>query len=174
MNYFAELFGWSAMLVGFYSLTSKDDEKLTFLQIIVNLLFIPHFILLGSVSSAVVVGFIALRIFSAYKYKNNYTYTFFMLAGIMQFAYALYGQVAWFEYLPIISSMLVTHTYFKLKQIPMRVLFIVGGILWVIAGTMLNSSSIVVANGLGIVIHFITIYRIYKDSKDSKEMALQN
>lgn len=162
---FAHLFGYAAMGIGFYSLTFKEDQKLIIFQIFVNLLLIPHFILLGSYSTALVATFIMLRIMAAYKYKNNYTYSFFMLVGFAQLVYIAYIQMPFAEYLPIIASILVTHTYFKMNGIPMRITFIIGGFLWIATGLLLNSYSVAIINGIGILIHCTTIFRLHKDKK---------
>lgn len=142
MEILAHLLGYSAMAISLYSCTFKDDKKLILFQIFVNLLFIPHFLLLGSFSTAIVVTFIMLRIISAYKYNNNYTYSLFMIVGCIQLFYVGYQNLPWFEFLPVLSSIIVTHTYFKLKGITMRATFIVGGILWIIAAINLNSPSV--------------------------------
>ncbi len=163
MEILAHLFGYSGMAISLYSCTFKDDQKLLLFQIFVNLLFIPHFILLGSYSTAIVVTFIMLRIIAAYKYNNNYTYFLFIIIGFSQLFYVGYQNLPWFEFLPILSSIIVTHTYFKLKGITMRATFILGGILWIIAALHLDSPSVAIINGVGILIHIHTIFRLHKD-----------
>lgn len=165
MENLGHIFGYLSLLLGWYSLTLKNDRKLTFYQIIVNALLIPHFFLLGSASSAVAVAFITLRVLTAYLYKNNITYSIFMLLGIAQLFYAGYQSLPWYEYLPILAGILVTHTYFKLEKIPMRILFIIGGVLWIIASMAMESYSVAILNFTGIIIHLITMARIYKDDK---------
>lgn len=165
MDIIAHILGFSAMALSFYSATLKDDQKLIIYQIFVNFLFIPHFILLGSYSTALVVTFIMFRIIAAYKYNNNLIYSLFMASGVLQLCYVFYSHLPWFEYLPVLSSILVTHTYFKLRGIPMRITFIAGGVLWIIAAINLNSPSVALINFVGILIHCSTIFRLSKENE---------
>lgn len=169
MEIFAHILGFGVLILSLYSLTKKDDKKLTFYQIIVNLLLIPHFLLLGSTQSAIAAAIICVRVLAAYKYNNNYTYLFFMSAGFLHLSWAFYTGIDFYEYFPIISGIIVTHTYFKLTQIKMRVCFIIGGVCWIIAGIGLGSYSVAIINFLGILMHISTIYRINKDNIILKE-----
>lgn len=163
MELTAHIIGGIAAIIGFYSLTQKNDEKLFILQIIMNALLIPHFWLLGFESSAVVVLLITLRISAAYKYNNKMTYWIFMIAPFFQAGYMYYQNIEYFEYLGVIASLISTQCYFKLKQIPMRIGFIVTGVLWCYLGYFTGSYFIFLMNFIGMILHASTIYRIKKE-----------
>lgn len=159
----AELFGITSAFIGFYSLTLKNDKVLTILQIFVNLLLIPHFLLLGYTSSAIVVSLISLRIFFAYKYNSNLTYSIFILIAIGQVIYMGMGAPNWYEFLPAIAGIVVTHVYFKLKGIPMRIGFIIACILWTTGCLFMGSYSVAIMNAIGGILNLSTIIRLKRE-----------
>lgn len=165
MEYLGQGVGLLAAAIGFYSLTFKDDKKLLFLQIITNFLLVIHFLLLGFPSSAMVAGLVTLRILAAYKFNNNYTYSFFMVACFIQGYIMFINGTQYFEYFGLVATFIATHVYFKLTKIPMRVGFIMGGICWCVTAYYTNSYSVFLMNFVGCLIHLSTIYRMKKDQE---------
>ncbi|MCY9874016.1 YgjV family protein [Vibrio barjaei] len=155
-----QLFGVVSMVMTFVSLTKTDDQRLLVMQIVASVLMVPHFLLLGSPATAAVAGLMALRIITAFKYNNDVTYGLFMLAGVVQLLYCAYVGVIWYELMPIVASIIGTHTYFRLRGVVMRLSFIAGGVFWIIGAAGVGSYSMVIINAVGIALHLITICRL--------------
>jgi len=157
--YLAQAIGFLAISISFYSITLKDDKAMMTGGIICGLLLFPHFMLLGSMVSAASVLFITIRVWCAKNYPSDRLMYLFLFLSIVQ-SYLM--VTAWTEIFSILSTLIATVVYFKLKGFWMRIGFIVPCILWVVDAIIINSYPNMILNGFGMLIHISTAYRIYK------------
>lgn len=163
MEFIGQIIGYLAMAIGFFALTLKDDLWLRKVALLATCLMIPHYFLIGSPSSALVVALIGLRIWCSYRYKNDYVYYGFLGLSCVQILGMVWYQVAWFDYFPAVACLFSTYIYFRLEGIAMRVAFIIACLFWVIGCWAMASYPGLISNAVGIGLHLITITRLLRD-----------
>jgi hypothetical protein len=160
--YAAQSIGFIAILISFYAMTLKDDKAMMNGSILCCIILVPHFIMLGSMVSAASVAFIGIRVWVAKNYPSNKLMYLFLILGFFQ-AWVMIEN--WQQIFSILSVLVATVIYFKLKGFWMRLALVVTCIFWVIDSIIIGSYPSLILNSFGALIHASTAYRIYTEGK---------
>ncbi|MCF2901144.1 YgjV family protein [Pseudoalteromonas sp. OFAV1] len=156
--FLAQSIGILAMTIGFYAISLKDDKALLNYTILSAIVFVPHFLLLGSVISAISMGFVALRLWIAKESPPPLVMYVFLAMSLLQ---GLFFLENWNQLFSILASMGATFVSFRLRGLAMRVGFIFTCFCWIIDGILTGSWPVALMNFVSILIHIITIHRYF-------------
>jgi len=158
----AQAFGFVSFILGVLTFYQKDDRKLKIVMMILQFNHVVHFILLGSVISALSSVIAALRTATSIYSSSKKVATFFIVVGLL--SAVLLAESIW-DLLPMIGMAIGTYSLFILKGINMRVGLLIGATFWLanniivgsIGGTLLELTNIAV-NGL-------TVIRLWREKR---------
>jgi uncharacterized membrane protein YjjB (DUF3815 family) len=156
----AQVFGIFSFILGVSAFYQKDDKKLKIVMLLLNCNHLIHFLLLGSLVSAVGALLGAIRTFVAMHSRSQYIAWVFICISIVGGAFL---TEQWIDWLPILGTIVGTYSIFYLSGIKLRIGFLIGACCWLsnnvaigsIGGTLLECSVI--------AMNMITITRLYLD-----------
>lgn len=158
----AQALGFVSFGLGISSFYQKNDRRLKIIMFIFNLNHLLHFILLGSMVSALSAALSAMRTGSSIYTSSKYVAIIFLLAGA---GLGLYITEHWWDLWPVMGTMIGTFAVFMLKGIPMRIAFLIGACCWLINNIIVGSIGGTLLELTLISVNSLTIYRLMRDQK---------
>ena len=166
----AQAFGFVSFALGLSTFYQKDDRRLKIVMLILNLNHLVHYLLMGSVVSALSALLSALRTATAIYISSAWVAAVFIVASI-GFGVALADSV--WQLWPILGTVIGTYSVFMLKGITMRLAFLAGATCWLINNILIGSIGGTLLELSVISINLVTIMRLLKDQKQSQVISKQ-
>lgn len=161
----AQGIGLLGMATDLYAANQKSDNRLMRFIILASFIFAVHFSLLMAFSAAISEVITGVRYWLADKYKKLWIGAVFIALYIVM---AVFIAEELIDYMPFFASVVGTSAVFGLSGIPMRLVFIMGQITWVIYSALVLSLGGFLLYIALITMTSITIYRLYKE-KDKQD-----
>lgn len=132
----AQLFGYAAFVFGMACFAQTDDRRFKIFMALECAAYIVHFALLGQptavASTAVSLG----RSLASLKLRTPEVGLFFV---VLSLACGVWLHAGWASLLPIAASCIGTTALFFLQGLRMRVLMLVGTLLWLVNNLLVGS-----------------------------------
>ncbi|EIV8466689.1 YgjV family protein [Vibrio vulnificus] len=155
----AQALGFLSFGLGISTFYQKNDRHLKILMLVFNLNHLLHFLLLGSMLSALSALLSALRTTTSIFTSSKWVAAIFILIGIVS---GLGMAEHWWELWPIVGTIIGTYSLFVLSGIRMRIGFLAGANCWLINNILVGSIGGTLLEMTVIIINLITIYRLYR------------
>ncbi len=155
----AQALGFLSFGLGISTFYQKNDRHLKILMLVFNLNHLLHFLLLGSMLSALSALLSALRTTTSIFTSSKWVAAIFILIGIVS---GLGMAEHWWELWPIVGTVIGTYSLFVLSGIRMRLGFLAGATCWLINNILVGSIGGTLLEMTVIIINLITIYRLYR------------
>ncbi|MGR3265986.1 YgjV family protein [Vibrio vulnificus] len=155
----AQALGFLSFGLGISTFYQKNDRHLKILMLVFNLNHLLHFLLLGSMLSALSALLSALRTTTSIFTSSKWVAAIFILIGIVS---GLGMAEHWWELWPIVGTVIGTYSLFVLSGIRMRIGFLAGATCWLINNILVGSIGGTLLDMTVIIMNLITIYRLYR------------
>ncbi|ELG4784435.1 YgjV family protein [Vibrio vulnificus] len=155
----AQALGFLSFGLGISTFYQKNDRHLKILMLVFNLNHLLHFLLLGSMLSALSALLSALRTTTSIFTSSKWVAAIFILIGIVS---GLGMAEHWWELWPIVGTVIGTYSLFVLSGIRMRLGFLAGATCWLINNILVGSIGGTLLEMTVIIMNLITIYRLYR------------
>lgn len=155
----AQALGFLSFGLGISTFYQKNDRHLKILMLVFNLNHLLHFLLLGSMLSALSALLSALRTTTSIFTSSKWVAAIFVLIGIVS---GLGMAEHWWELWPIVGTVIGTYSLFVLSGIRMRIGFLAGATCWLINNILVGSIGGTLLEMTVIIMNLITIYRLYR------------
>jgi len=132
----AQGFGYLSFFLGISVFYQKDDRKLKILMLIFNLNHLLHFLLLGSIVSALGALLSALRTATAIYVSSKIVAAVFIFIALIS---GIWLSDSIWDLWPILGTIIGTYSVFVLKGEKMRIAFLAGSICWLINNILVGS-----------------------------------
>ncbi len=132
----AQALGFLSFGLGISTFYQKNDRHLKILMLVFNLNHLLHFLLLGSMLSALSALLSALRTTTSIFTSSKWVAAIFILIGIVS---GLGMAEHWWELWPIVGTVIGTYSLFVLSGIRMRIGFLAGATCWLINNILVGS-----------------------------------
>ncbi|WP_299694801.1 YgjV family protein [uncultured Vibrio sp.] len=159
-----QVVGYISFVLGISTFYQKDDRKLKIVMVVFNLNHMLHYLLLGSIVSALSALLSALRSATAIYISSK------VVAGIFIFISLVSGiwlSNAIWEFWPILGTIIGTYSVFVLKGIQMRIGFLIGATCWLINNILVGSIGGTLLEVTLISINLMTIFRLLRDQRQT-------
>ncbi len=138
----AQALGFLSFGLGISTFYQKNDRHLKILMLVFNLNHLLHFLLLGSMLSALSALLSALRTTTSIFTSSKWVAAIFILIGIVS---GLGMAEHWWELWPIVGTVIGTYSLFVLSGIRMRIGFLAGATCWLINNILVGSIVAIIA-----------------------------
>ena len=165
----AQAFGLFSFILGILTFYQKDDRKLKIVMMILQLNHMVHFLLLGSLISAVSSILAALRTATAIYVSSKIVAAIFIVVGL---ASGLFLADSVLDLLPVIGMMIGTYTVFVLKGIQMRIGFLIGASFWLANNIVVGSIGGTLLETTNIAVNSFTVFRLMRDKRNLVEKLI--
>ncbi|EGR0667783.1 YgjV family protein [Vibrio vulnificus] len=155
----AQALGFLSFGLGISTFYQKNARHLKILMLVFNLNHLLHFLLLGSMLSALSALLSALRTTTSIFTSSKWVAAIFILIGIVS---GLGMAEHWWELWPIVGTVIGTYSLFVLSGIRMRIGFLAGATCWLINNILVGSIGGTLLEMTVIIMNLITIYRLYR------------
>ncbi|RZP71725.1 YgjV family protein [Vibrio vulnificus] len=155
----AQALGFLSFGLGISTFYQKNDRHLKILMLVFNLNHLLHFLLLGSMLSALSALLSAFRTTTSIFTSSKWVAAIFILIGIVS---GLGMAEHWWELWPIVGTVIGTYSLFVLSGIRMRIGFLAGATCWLINNILVGSIGGTLLEMTVIIMNLITIYRLYR------------
>ena len=166
----AQVVGYISFILGISTFYQKDDRKLKIVMVVFNLNHMLHYLLLGSIVSALSALLSALRSATAIYVSSK------VVAGIFIFISLVSGvwlsNSIW-EFWPILGTIIGTYSVFILKGIQMRIGFLIGATCWLVNNMLVGSIGGTLLEVTLISVNVMTIFRLLKDQQQTLATSKQ-
>ncbi|KNH10919.1 MULTISPECIES: YgjV family protein [Vibrio] len=161
----AQAVGLLSFLLGLSTFYQKDDKKLKVVMLMLNVNHLIHFLLLGSITSAIGALISALRTCTAMYTKSLWAAGFFIALAVGS---GIGFAQHWYQLLPLAGTIIGTYSIFRLNGIALRVGFLLGAACWLTNNLIIGSigGSLMEISVIGI--NLVTIFRLYQDNAKCK------
>ncbi|MGF1751549.1 YgjV family protein [Vibrio cionasavignyae] len=160
----AQVFGLISFALGMSTFYQKDDKKLKILMLLLNLNHLVHFILMGSMVSAASALLSTFRTGMAIYTRSLWVATLFVIISVA--VGVTLAQDAW-QLWPIAGTVIGTISIFVLKDIPLRLGFLLGATCWLINNISIGSIGGSLLEASVIMMNVLTIARLYRDKRSA-------
>lgn len=162
----AQGFGILAAICGLWAMSQPSEKKLKVISLSHRFCYIVHFLLLG-LDLAVIANLIRFVRIAISLYSRSWFWVFVVWAVSIATAF-LSQPTSFIAVLPIMASMILTLTLFRLTGAAFRIGLISGSVLWVIHNIWAGSyGGIVLESGM-IVSVLVGWYRAEKAKRENK------
>ena len=158
----AQGFGFISLVLGLSTFYQKDDKKMKIVMVIFQFNHMVHFLLLGSIVSALSVLFAAIRTAVSIKTSSKKVAALFILITLGS-GIALADNI--WQLWSILGAVIGTYSVFLLKGIQLRLGFLCGSICWLVNNILVGSIGGTLLEVSVIFMNLITIYRMYHNQK---------
>jgi len=160
--FFAQLVGLLSFVLGVCTFFQKDDKKLKIMMVIFNLNHLVHYLLLGSIVSALSALLSAFRTVTAIYSSSLVVAFLFISIGLSG---AIYFADSIWDLWPMLGMSIGTYAVFVLKGIKMRIAFLIGAVCWLINNILVGSIGGTLLEATLITVNLSTIIRIVRDNR---------
>ena len=168
-QFIAQFLGFVSYALGIYAFYQKDDKKLKVIMFVFSLNHAIHFLLLGTVVSALSAVLSAIRTGTAIYVSSKRVAALFIIIGL---ASGIYLMDNIWELWSILGMSFGTYSVFVLKGIPMRIGFLLGATCWLINNISVGSIGGSLLEATLISVNIITILRLLRDQRKANEIDL--
>lgn len=158
----AQVVGYVSFILGISTFYQKDDRKLKIIMVVFNLNHMLHYLLLGSIVSALSALLSALRSATAIYVSSKAVAAIFILISLVSGIWL--ADTIW-ELWPIIGTVIGTYSVFVLKGIQMRIGFLIGAMCWLTNNILVGSIGGSLLEITLITVNLMTIFRLLKDQR---------
>ncbi|MCZ4372946.1 YgjV family protein [Vibrio diazotrophicus] len=158
----AQALGLVSFVLGISTFYQKDDRKLKIIMLIFNMNHLLHYLLLGSMTSALGAALSAVRTGTSIYTSSRYVAAVFIVLGL---SIGLSISNHWWDMWPIVGTVIGTFAVFMLRGIAMRIAFLVGGICWLINNIIVGSIGGTMLEATLICVNLLTMFRLVRDTK---------
>lgn len=161
----AQALGFVSFALGMYAFYQKDDKKLKVIMMVFSLNHMLHYLLLGSIVSALSAMLAAIRTGTAIYVSSKRVAAIFILIG---------GGSGWYladslsDLWSILGMCIGTYAVFALKGIPMRIAFLIGAMCWLTNNILVGSIGGSLLEATLISVNTFTIYRLLREQSALK------
>jgi hypothetical protein len=159
-DFVAQTFGFVSLTLGLSTFYQKDDRKLKWVMLLLNISHLIHFLLLGSLTSVLGALLSALRTGAAIYTKSIWVACLFIIATLVIGANFAEN---WYQMLPLAGTIVGTFSIFLLKGIALRIGFLIGAGCWLGNNLIIGSIGGSLLEMAVITMNIITIYRLYRN-----------
>ncbi|WP_031411458.1 YgjV family protein [Vibrio parahaemolyticus] len=156
--------GFISFGLGFSVFYQKNDRHLKILMLIFNLNHLLHFLLLGSMVSALSALLSALRTTTAIFVSSKRVAAVFIVISLVS---GFWVAEQWRDLWPIIGTVIGTYSVFCLSGIRMRIGFLLGASCWLTNNILVGSIGGTLLEMTVIVMNLLTIYRLHRQQSES-------
>ncbi|MDG2595120.1 YgjV family protein [Vibrio parahaemolyticus] len=160
----AQALGFISFGLGFSVFYQKNDRHLKILMLIFNLNHLLHFLLLGSMVSALSALLSALRTTTAIFVSSKRVAAVFIVISLVS---GFWVAEQWRDLWPIIGTVIGTYSVFCLSGIRMRIGFLLGASCWLTNNILVGSIGGTLLEITVIVMNLLTIYRLHRQQSES-------
>ncbi|HBN6294874.1 permease [Vibrio parahaemolyticus] len=160
----AQALGVISFGLGFSVFYQKNDRHLKILMLIFNLNHLLHFLLLGSMVSALSALLSALRTTTAIFVSSKRVAAVFIVISLVS---GFWVAEQWRDLWPIIGTVIGTYSVFCLSGIRMRIGFLLGASCWLTNNILVGSIGGTLLEMTVIVMNLLTIYRLHRQQSES-------
>jgi hypothetical protein len=153
----AQLLGWLAFGFGMACFAQTDDLRFKVLMALECAAYVLHFLLLGQPSAAASTAVSLARALASIKARTPAVGLFFIglaLAG------GVWLATSWVAWLPVAASCIGTTALFFLQGLRMRVLMLLGTLLWLVHNLLVGSVGGSVLEACLAAANLLTIWRL--------------
>ncbi|OBT13995.1 permease [Vibrio sp. UCD-FRSSP16_10] len=168
LHFWGQIVGFISFAIGIAAFYQKDDKKLKIIMVIFNINHLFHYLLIGSVMSAVSTLLSALRTTTAIFSSSKWIAYIFILISVVIGCTMI---ESWHDVLPIMGSAIGTYCIFLLKGIPMRLGFLLGSFCWLASNIIVGSIGGTLLEIVLIGSNIVTIYKMWKMDERSPVIA---
>jgi len=158
----AQALGLVSFALGISTFYQKDDRKLKIIMLIFNMNHLFHYLLLGSMTSALSAALSAARTGTSIYTSSRYVAAVFIVLGL---SLGLSISNHWWDMWPIVGTVIGTFAVFMLRGIAMRIAFLVGGVCWLINNIIVGSIGGTMLEATLICVNLLTMFRLVRDTK---------
>lgn len=166
----AQGFGILAAICGLWAMSQPSEKKLKVISLMHRFCYIVHFLLLG-LDLAVIANLIGFVRIGISLYSRSWFWVF-AVWGVSIAAAGLSQPTSFISVLPIMSSMILTLTLFRLTGAAFRIGLIAGSVLWVVHNIWAGSyGGVVLETGMIISVLF-GWYRAEKEKIEEQQVKV--
>ncbi|MFC5080530.1 Inner membrane protein YgjV [Vibrio thalassae] len=157
-----QILGFVSYGLGIATFYQKNDKRLKILMLALNVNHLIHFLLLGSLISALASALSAVRTTAAiYTRSKVVALIFIALSLILGALVAKDASQLW----PILGTAIGTYSLFMLQGIAMRIGFLVGAVCWLTNNIMVGSMGGALLEATLLITNLSTIFRLTRDGR---------
>lgn len=165
---FAQALGLVSFALGVICFFQKDDKKLKYIMLTMNINNVFHFALLGAWTAVLASIFSVLRTGLALKTSSRLAAYGFI---VVIFAFGIYVADAWYDMFPVVGACIGTYALFCLSHIKMRIAFLMGALCWLTNNIIVGSIGGTLLELTLLTVNLNTIYRLYFADKTKKAIS---
>lgn len=155
----AQALGLLSFALGISTFYQKEDKKLKILMLIFNLNHLLHYLLLGSLVSALGALLSAIRTATAIHCSSKIFAMVFIAISVL--SGLCLAQGVW-QLWPIVGTVIGTYSVFMLQGIRLRIGFLLGASCWLINNIYVGSVGGTLLEISAMVMNCTTIFRLYR------------
>lgn len=160
----AQALGFVSFALGISTFYQKNDRKLKIMMLLFNLNHLVHFLLLGSIVSALSALLSALRTATAIYISSKAVAAFYITLGLV--LGVCFSETYW-DLWSIAGMAVGTYSVFMLKGIPMRIGFLIGATCWLINNIHVGSLGGMLLEATVITMNIMTILRLVREQNQT-------
>lgn len=160
--------GFIALIINIFAFVTSKDEKFLIFMAISSLVWWIHFYYLWLISAAYISFFDILKNIIALKYKKNKKLFIFLFLSYIIIWFFTFNKNEIFSVIPIINSLLSLFFIYFLKEIKLKIWFLIILFLWFFYNYSGNSIAGIISDTILILSTIIGIFNIiYRRKKTS-------
>lgn len=163
--FIAQLLGFASFAIGMYAFYQKDDKKLKIIMFIFSLNHTLHYLLLGSMVSALSALLSALRTGLSIYISSKWLAFAFITVSLTS---GIYLADSIWDMWAILGMSIGTYSFFVLKGIQMRIGFLIGAMCWLTNNILVGSIGGILLEATLISVNLVTIIRLLQDKNKAK------
>ncbi|GAM56768.1 membrane protein [Vibrio ishigakensis] len=158
----AQALGFLSYALGLAAFYQKDDRRLKILMLVFNFNHLIHFLLLGSVVSAMSAFLSAIRTATAIYISSIWVAIGFIAISL---GTGLWLADEWWQLFAVAGTVIGTYSVFMLKGIAMRIGFLIGALCWLTNNILVGSIGGTLLELTLLTVNSTTIFRLIRDEK---------
>jgi hypothetical protein len=166
----AQTLGFVSYALGIYAFYQRDDKKLKVIMMIFSFNHLLHYLLLGSIVSALSALLSAVRTATAIYVSSARIAALFIIVGLSSGIYL--ADNIW-QLWSILGMSIGTYSVFLLKGIPMRIGFLIGAMCWLTNNILVGSIGGSLLEATLITVNLITIGRLLREQQQTAKVNNQ-
>lgn len=154
----AQALGMLSYALGVLCFYQKNDRRLKWLMLSMNLNYVIHFSMIGAVTGAIASALSVVRTGMSLRTSSRTAAVVFI---VISFSMGVYFSKHWYDIFPILGSCIGTYALFCLQGIKMRIAFLFGAASWLTNNIIVGSIGGTLMEITLIIVNLNTIRRLY-------------
>ena len=158
----AQIMGILVLILHVLSMQTNDKKKIIFMLVLINIFSAINFILLGSVSGALICGFAVMQVIVNKYFESKMDRVPKGIVAIYIVISIIIGVVSFkklVDVIPTICSIMYSITILQSKEKNIRILSLVNMLLWVVFDLSYGAYTTVLSDFVTVVSTLIGMYR---------------